>query len=102
MGYLSHLSPDVSLCEDVVHDTLLKVFDINLRLDYYSPEILRASLAHADVLKLNDEELPLLRELYDLSKDVGERDNLVEKNPERAERVAAEIEAWKGKTRPGS
>lgn len=38
----------------------LKVFDINIRQHYYSREIIEASLKHANVLKLNEDELPLL------------------------------------------
>ncbi len=38
----------------------LRVFDVNLRQDYYDDEILRGSLEHANVLKLNDEELPIV------------------------------------------
>jgi fructokinase len=45
----------------------LKVFDVNLRLDYYNEDILRDSVCRADVLKLNDEELPVIAEIFDLS-----------------------------------
>jgi fructokinase len=38
----------------------LRVLDVNLRQDFYSPAILLASLKHANVLKLNDAELPVL------------------------------------------
>jgi fructokinase len=41
----------------------LRVFDINLRQHYYSEEVLRASLDQADVLKINDEELPALLQM---------------------------------------
>jgi fructokinase len=36
----------------------LKVFDVNLRQSYYSAEILAISMKLADIVKLNDEELP--------------------------------------------
>lgn len=39
-------------------DTLF--FDINLRQHYYSKEIVTHGLQHATILKLNDEELPIL------------------------------------------
>lgn len=42
----------------------LKVFDINLRLHYYNEEIIKASLAKADVLKLNEDELPILSNIF--------------------------------------
>ncbi len=38
----------------------LKVFDINLRQTYYSPEHIINSLLLCDVLKLNDNELPVI------------------------------------------
>lgn len=43
-----------------------RVFDVNLRQNFYCREILLRSLATANVLKLNDEELPVLQELLDL------------------------------------
>jgi fructokinase len=36
----------------------VKVFDVNLRQEYYSPEVLSESMRLADGVKLNDEELP--------------------------------------------
>jgi fructokinase len=36
----------------------LRVFDVNLRQHFHSPGLIRESLALADVLKFNDEELP--------------------------------------------
>ncbi|MEI6715110.1 MAG: carbohydrate kinase [Verrucomicrobiota bacterium] len=44
----------------------LRVFDINLRQDYFSREVIEASLELANVLKLNDGELPVLAELFNL------------------------------------
>ena len=44
----------------------LKVFDINIRQHYYSVEIIRQSLQYADVLKLNEDELPLVASLFDI------------------------------------
>jgi len=38
----------------------IRVFDANLRQHFYSPELIRDSLALATVLKLNDEELPVV------------------------------------------
>ena len=38
----------------------LRVFDVNLRPPFYSAEVLRTSLALADIVKLNHEELPVL------------------------------------------
>jgi fructokinase len=47
----------------VVPERCLRVFDINLRLDYYGTAVLNESLRNCDVLKLNDEELPILARL---------------------------------------
>lgn len=41
-------------------DTALRIFDINLRPPYVDDEVVDESLQRANVLKLNDEELPYL------------------------------------------
>ena len=41
-----------------------KLFDINLRLDFYSKEIIEESLNAANYLKLNDEEESVLQNLF--------------------------------------
>lgn len=46
-----------------------RVFDINLRQSYYSKEIIEESLTLANVLKLNETELPVLADLLFLSGD---------------------------------
>jgi fructokinase len=51
----------------------LKIFDVNLRQSFYSKEILEASLAHSNVLKLSDEELPVMARLFGLSGPVQEQ-----------------------------
>jgi fructokinase len=38
----------------------LRIFDVNLRQNYWSPELIRRSVELANVLKLNVEELPLV------------------------------------------
>lgn len=43
-----------------------KVFDINLRQDFYSAENIAQSLQRSNVLKLNDEELPIAAALFDV------------------------------------
>ncbi len=42
----------------------LRVFDINLRQNYHDAELIRDSIELANVLKLNDEELPVVAEVY--------------------------------------
>jgi len=43
-----------------------RIFDVNLRPPYFDREIIEASLELANVLKLNDQELPLVSEMFDL------------------------------------
>lgn len=57
---------------DVVPDTSLKVFDINIRQHFYSTDLIMESLQKANVLKLNEDELPLLISLLSLSTDFVE------------------------------
>ncbi len=45
---------------DLVRPRALRVFDVNLRQHYHSPEIITQSLARANVLKVNETELPQL------------------------------------------
>lgn len=42
----------------------LRIFDVNLRQHFYSRAVLEKSLALANVVKLNDQELPVLAELF--------------------------------------
>jgi fructokinase len=41
----------------------VKIFDVNLRQSYYSQEVLAESMRLADIVKLNDEELPKIMSL---------------------------------------
>lgn len=61
----------------IVKPACLKVFDINLRQHFYSFEIIKKSLEFADVLKLNDEELPVLSGLYNIPGDVKNQLNRI-------------------------
>ena len=45
----------------------LQVFDVNLRQQFYSREVVEKSLQLANVLKLNDDELPKLAEMFSLT-----------------------------------
>jgi len=44
----------------------LRIFDVNLRQNYFSKEIIESSLRLANILKINDEELPVLARLFGL------------------------------------
>jgi fructokinase len=50
-----------------------RIFDVNLRQAFYSAEVLRVALLHANIMKVNDEELPRIVELFG-EKFSGERD----------------------------
>jgi fructokinase len=45
----------------------LRILDVNLRQQYFSREIIENSLRHANALKVNDAELPLIAEMFNLS-----------------------------------
>ena len=49
---------------DSTRKDCLKVFDINLRQHYYSSDIILNSLCLSDVLKLNEDELPVVTGLF--------------------------------------
>jgi fructokinase len=51
---------------DTLGKETMKVFDINLRQEFYSEKVIVNSLKRTDILKLNEEELPILAALIDL------------------------------------
>lgn len=69
-GSLAQRSPEsCRFIQDFLRQTkhnCLKIFDINLRQQYYSSEIIERSLQAANVLKLSDDELTILQKLLDL------------------------------------
>ena len=65
---------------------VLKVFDLNIRQNFYSTEIIRDSLHRADVLKLNDDEIALLARLENLQ---GSEEHLLTTMVERYELALA-------------
>lgn len=76
-GSLAQRSPaSAAVIRTLVSSTpvkALRIFDVNLRHNFYSAETLAASLGLANVLKLNDAELPVIADLLDISGDVHER-----------------------------
>jgi fructokinase len=61
---------------------VLRIFDVNLRQRFYSSEIIGESLRLANVLKLNDTELPVLAAMFELGTGA----------PQQMERLAALFE----------
>ena len=49
---------------DAMPKDSLKIFDINLRLHYYTKEVIERSLERADILKINDEEVVKISQLF--------------------------------------
>jgi len=49
---------------DVTPKDCLKIFDINLRQNFYTKEVITHSLHQADILKINDEELVTIGRLF--------------------------------------
>lgn len=71
LGQRSSVSAS-TICQvlESVKPGCLKVFDINLRQQFYSSEIITKSLDFADVLKLNNDEFPVLSGLFGLAGEV--------------------------------
>ena len=55
---------------DAMRPESLRIFDINLRQDFFNREIVESSLRRSNILKLSDEELPVLAPMFDLVGDV--------------------------------
>jgi fructokinase len=51
----------------------VRVFDVNLRAPFYGPQVLAESLEMTDILKLNDEELPIVGQLLEIDGDEATR-----------------------------
>ena len=49
---------------DATPDDCVKIFDINLRQQFYSKEIIKESLLRCNILKINDEELVLIGRMF--------------------------------------
>ena len=49
----------------------LRVFDVNLRQDFYSVETIADSISQANVLKVNQEEVPRVRQLLHINAENG-------------------------------
>lgn len=61
---------------DAAPEDCLKVFDINLRQNFYSREVIEESLERADILKLNEDELPVVCDIFAIEGE--EREQILE------------------------
>jgi fructokinase len=78
LGQRSSISRDTILrFVEATPLTALKVFDVNLRQQFYDTETIESSLQIASVLKLNGEELPIVTQLCGI-KARAPRDMLME------------------------
>lgn len=48
-------------------NSALKICDVNLRVPFYTTDIIKQSLTLANVLKLNEDELPIIANILDIS-----------------------------------
>lgn len=55
-----------TICEFINLTKKLRIFDVNLRQNYFSPKVMRKSLNLANVVKLNHEELPIIAEMFEI------------------------------------
>ncbi|MHA1575078.1 MAG: carbohydrate kinase family protein [Alphaproteobacteria bacterium] len=68
LGQRSEISrKTINLFLSETSEFCLKIFDVNLRQNFFNKEILKNSLVHANVLKLNDEELPVIAKIINIS-----------------------------------
>lgn len=76
-GSLAQRSPDsrrsIISFIDQLAENVLRIFDLNIRQHFYTQPVIEDSLQRADILKLNDEELPVLAQIYDLNGTVNEQ-----------------------------
>lgn len=54
---------------EMLPDNCLRICDINIRQSYYTHEIIEWSLRHCDILKVNNDELDLLKSILGLPDD---------------------------------
>ena len=64
----------INLFLDAMPDNTYKIFDINLRQDFYNCETIENSLKKSNVLKLNDDELIALAKVFGYSLNDTETD----------------------------
>jgi fructokinase len=70
-GSLAQRSPEsrgtILTFLDATRPQALRVFDVNLRQRFYSPEVIEQSLRRANIVKLNHEEVPLVGKLLQIA-----------------------------------
>jgi fructokinase len=70
----------------------IRIFDVNLRAPFYSAEVLEESLELATVVKMNENEMPLVLELLDLALlDPAPLDLAIEESAGDGPRLSSEL-----------
>ena len=68
-GSLAQRSPvsreTINKFMEMTPEDCLKIFDVNLRGNFYNKEVLQQGVRHADILKINDEELIVIGRMFD-------------------------------------
>jgi fructokinase len=68
-----------------------RVFDVNLREPFYSRRVIQESLLLANVVKLNDDELPILANMFDLAESTLNHSNGADSAFREENNVGAEM-----------
>lgn len=61
---------------DSVPNDCLKVFDINIRQQFYTKQLIENSLKKSDILKINDEELEIIAPMFGYDQDFPRKSRL--------------------------
>lgn len=81
-GSLAQRSPEsretIHRFLDATPGDCLKIFDVNLRGDFYNKDILTEGMKCADILKINDEELVVIGRMFDFpGLDMEEKSRII-------------------------
>lgn len=57
---------------DMLPENCLKIFDVNLRGDFFTKNIIADSIFRADILKTNDDEFPIISDILGISKKISQ------------------------------
>ena len=59
---------------DAMPSDSFRIFDVNLRQNFYTKEVLRESLEKCNILKINDQELEKLREIFNINEGMLQKE----------------------------
>ncbi|MDP6058433.1 MAG: PfkB family carbohydrate kinase [Pirellulaceae bacterium] len=64
---------------DALNQRMVRMFDVNLRQDYFDQKVLQRSFEFANVAKLNDQELPIVADLLGVTSSSGDTDSSIQR-----------------------